>query len=159
MTRLNVRKLKRGVLKFMVLEALSTKPMYAYEIIKYIYEKFNGLYKPSPGSIYPILKNMIKRNMVEVKEIDGKKIYEITELGRSEFLKLRENYKDVYPVDPNSKAIVSMLFDIGFLVYKYRKLLTQEDFKIIRDMLISCKENIQNFLESVSIVRKRMQSS
>jgi len=159
MTRLNVRKLKRGVLKFMVLEALSTKPMYAYEIIKYIYEKFNGLYKPSPGSIYPILKNMIKRNMIEVKEIDGKKIYEITELGRSEFLKLRENYKDVYPVDPNSKAIVSMLFDIGFLVYKYRKLLTQEDFKIVRDMLISCKENIQNFLESVSIVRKRMQNS
>ncbi|MEM0174111.1 MAG: PadR family transcriptional regulator, partial [Sulfolobaceae archaeon] len=97
MTRLNIRKLKRGVLKFMVLEALSTKPMDAYEIIKYIYEKFNGLYKPSPGSIYPILKNMIKRNMIEVREVDGKKIYEITQLGREELDKMREQYRDVYP--------------------------------------------------------------
>jgi DNA-binding PadR family transcriptional regulator len=144
--RLSVRKIKRGMLRYLVIEALSTKAMYAYEIIKYIQDKFNGIYKPSPGSIYPILKTLHRKGLINIKEIDGKKIYELTNSGFAEFNKIKEEYKDIFPVDPNSKIIISLLFNIGFLIYKYGKYLDKKDYDTIKNMLNDCKENLSKYL-------------
>ena len=45
----------RGLLRFIVLKFLSEKPISGVEIVKRINQKTKGKWKPSPGSIYPLL--------------------------------------------------------------------------------------------------------
>ena len=50
----------RGLLRFLVLKMLSEKPMSGTEIIEEIQTQ-TGSWKPSPGSIYPLLSWMLKK--------------------------------------------------------------------------------------------------
>ncbi len=73
----------RGDMKFVVLELLQERPMHGYEMMKALEEKSGGFYTPSPGSIYPTLQMLEEGGYVTSKEIDGKKVYTITESGRA----------------------------------------------------------------------------
>jgi DNA-binding PadR family transcriptional regulator len=58
--------------------------MHGYEMMKALEEKSGGFYVPSAGSIYPTLQMLEDRGLVTVAESEGgKKIYSITETGRS----------------------------------------------------------------------------
>ena len=74
---------ERGDLKYVVLELLMEKPRHGYEIIRALDERSGGFYAPSPGAIYPTLEMLADMDYVTVAEQDGKKIYAITDAGRS----------------------------------------------------------------------------
>ncbi len=44
-----------GDLRYVILQLISEKPSYGYEIIKSIQERLGGMYAPSPGVVYPML--------------------------------------------------------------------------------------------------------
>lgn len=73
----------RGDMKFALLHLLRERPMYGYEMIKALEEKSGGFYTPSPGSIYPTLQMLEERGFVSSAEVEGKKVYSITETGRA----------------------------------------------------------------------------
>src|SRR6266516_3964669 len=73
----------RGDVKYALLELLRERPMYGYEMIKALEEKSGGFYSPSPGSIYPTLQMLEERGYVTAKDVDGKKVYSITDAGRA----------------------------------------------------------------------------
>jgi DNA-binding PadR family transcriptional regulator len=81
----------RGDVKFALLELLQERPMHGYEMMKALEERSGGFYAPSAGSIYPTLQMLEDRELVTVQEIDGKKIYKITDAGR---VLLTERQKD-----------------------------------------------------------------
>jgi DNA-binding PadR family transcriptional regulator len=70
-------------MKFALLELLRERPMYGYEMIKALEEKSGGFYTPSPGSIYPTLQMLEERGFVTSEEVEGKKVYQITDSGRA----------------------------------------------------------------------------
>ncbi len=72
----------RGFLKYLMLYMIRKKPMHGYELIKVIEDEFLGLYKPSPGVIYPTLQSLEERGYIEKTESEGRKIYSITNKGR-----------------------------------------------------------------------------
>jgi DNA-binding PadR family transcriptional regulator len=57
--------------------------MYGYEMIKALEEKSGGFYSPSPGSIYPTLQLLEERGLVVAQEVEGKKVYSITDAGNA----------------------------------------------------------------------------
>jgi DNA-binding PadR family transcriptional regulator len=75
----------KGFLRHNVLELLSEKPMSGSEIIDEIEKRTNGRWKPSPGSIYPLLAWL--QDNVYVKEIvaeeGGMKRYALTDKGKA----------------------------------------------------------------------------
>jgi len=73
----------RGDIKFVLLELLQERPMHGYEMIKALEEKTGGFYTPSPGSIYPTLQMLEDGGMVTSAEVEGKKVYTITDAGRA----------------------------------------------------------------------------
>ncbi len=73
----------RGDMKFALLALLQERPMHGYEMIKALEEKSGGFYTPSPGSIYPTLQLLEDRSLVTVNEVEGKKVYSITDAGRA----------------------------------------------------------------------------
>jgi DNA-binding PadR family transcriptional regulator len=77
------RMFEKGDLKYVVLDLLKDKPSHGYEIIRAMEERFMGFYTPSAGSIYPTLQLLEDLGYVKAVEQDGKKVYSITEEGKS----------------------------------------------------------------------------
>ena len=75
----------KGFLRYQVLQALGEKPMSGSEIMDEIEQKTNGHWKPSPGSIYPLLAWL--QDSGYVKELaanqNGLKRYELTDSGKA----------------------------------------------------------------------------
>ncbi|MBB6635002.1 PadR family transcriptional regulator [Cohnella thailandensis] len=89
----------RGEFKFALLELLGSGPMHGYQLIKAMEEKTGGLYTPSAGSIYPNLQLLEEMGLAGSSEVDGKKLYHITDEGRSH---LRERAQNA-PVRPEER--------------------------------------------------------
>ncbi|HLM01241.1 MAG TPA: PadR family transcriptional regulator [Pyrinomonadaceae bacterium] len=73
-------RMRRGDIKFHLLEILKETPRHGYEIISEL-EKQSGGYRPSPGSVYPTLQMLEEGGYLTGEQIDGKKVYTITEQG------------------------------------------------------------------------------
>ena len=73
----------KGLLRFLVLKMISEKPMSGAEIVEEI-EKQTGTWKPSPGSIYPLLASLQKKGFTKElpKNELGFKRYSYTEEGK-----------------------------------------------------------------------------
>jgi len=76
---------RRGAVGAAVLTLLDEQPMHGYELISALEERSGGRWKPSPGSIYPALQRLEQRGFiapVTPTDDDGKRRYELTDLGR-----------------------------------------------------------------------------
>lgn len=72
-----------GDLRLVVLHLIAEKPRHGYEIIKAIEDRVAGAYSPSPGVVYPTLTMLEEIGYVTVTEAAGKKLHDITDLGRA----------------------------------------------------------------------------
>ena len=70
----------RGMLSFLILWLLSKKDMYGQELAKEI-GKRRGT-KPNPGTIYPALRELEKRGLIESKKEGRITSYHISGKGR-----------------------------------------------------------------------------
>jgi len=74
----------KGFLRYQLLELLSDKPMSGSEVMNEIEKRTSGHWKPSPGSIYPLLAwlqdNGFTRELP--MEEDGMKRYKLTDKGK-----------------------------------------------------------------------------
>jgi DNA-binding PadR family transcriptional regulator len=73
-----------GRLRLYLLKLLAEGPKHGYELIRLLENRFLGLYTPSAGTIYPRLQRMESEGLVTHRATGGRKVYEITEAGRSE---------------------------------------------------------------------------
>lgn len=80
-----------GDMKYVILKLLRDKPRHGYEVMKELEDRMHGCYSPSPGTVYPTLQWLEDEGLVVARDVDGKKVYEITDAGRT-FL---EEHKDV----------------------------------------------------------------
>jgi DNA-binding PadR family transcriptional regulator len=75
----------KGFIRYQILESLGEKPMSGSEIMNEIEARTNGRWKPSPGSIYPLLAWL--QDSSHIKELpekqSGMKRYELTESGKT----------------------------------------------------------------------------
>lgn len=87
----------KGLLPIYVLYILSESPSNGNDISHKIGNKTNGLWVPSTGGIYPILKKFEKEGLVEGIWDDPKKkfqkIYSLTNVGQLEFEKRKDLLK------------------------------------------------------------------
>lgn len=96
----------KGFLRYQVISALNEKPMSGSELMEEISKKTDGEWKPSPGSIYPLLAWLQDNQYIkELPTENGLKRYELTQNGKEllqEERKVRENFREaagfmVYP--------------------------------------------------------------
>jgi DNA-binding PadR family transcriptional regulator len=75
---------RHGGLRLYLLKLLDEAPRHGYEVIRLLQDRFLGVYSPSPGTIYPRLARLEEEGLVTHDEVDGKKVYRITDKGRAE---------------------------------------------------------------------------
>ena len=87
---------ERGVVRWLLLDAIARQPRHGYEIIQAIGEKSGGTYRPSPGVVYPTLQMLEELGHARTATRGERKVYEITEDGRSELAAHAEEVREFY---------------------------------------------------------------
>lgn len=93
----------RGFSRYFILELLKKKTYTGKEIIDYAIEQSNGIWKPSPGLIYPLLGRLLDEDLIEETK-DGK--YQLTKKG----IKTGE---DVDAINDIVRKQLDVLFRLG----------------------------------------------
>lgn len=73
---------RRGDIRAALLGLLAERPMNGYEMIGELESRTNGVWRPSPGSIYPTLQALEDEGLVASNETTGKRTFELTDAGR-----------------------------------------------------------------------------
>lgn len=76
-------RVRKGDVRAAILDVLASQPMNGYQIIQQIAERSGGVWKPSPGSVYPTLQQLEDEGLVEGAEGDGRRVLRLTEEGRT----------------------------------------------------------------------------
>ncbi len=99
------RKMGHGDVRGAILVLLSERPMHGYQLIQEISGRSEGLWRPSPGSVYPALQQLEDEGLVRIEQSEGRKVAHLTAEGRdyvqehreelgSPWETARENYGD-----------------------------------------------------------------
>jgi DNA-binding PadR family transcriptional regulator len=81
--RFGGRKARRGDIRAAILALLAEQPMHGYQIIQELAERTEGVWRPSPGSVYPTLQQLEDEELVAPTASEtGKRVYALTDAGR-----------------------------------------------------------------------------
>jgi DNA-binding PadR family transcriptional regulator len=119
---------ERGGVRFLVLEAIAEQPRHGYEIIQHIEQRASGSYRPSPGVIYPTLQMLEELQHARVVEQDGRKVYAITDAGKTDLETNRGSVDEFYarfteeqPWESYAEDFAELMKRVGRLMMTFRK--------------------------------------
>jgi DNA-binding PadR family transcriptional regulator len=134
----------KGLLRFYVFKLLKDKPMSGSEIMEEIEEQTGGQWKPSPGSVYPLLTWLRENGYAEElpREVTGIKRYMLTEKGKK-FFEEHANFEDKLQ---KKMAPMGPLFFLrmGLHADGFQKLQDpiKRFFEALFDLRVALKENL-----------------
>ncbi|HEU5308554.1 MAG TPA: PadR family transcriptional regulator [Acidimicrobiia bacterium] len=97
------RRARRGDVRAAALALLRERPMHGYEMIQELEERTDGVWRPSPGAVYPALQLLEDQGLVVADAEAGKRLFSLTDAGREEAAKAgdRKPWDDVTEgIDP-----------------------------------------------------------
>ncbi len=77
------RKARRGDIRTAALLLLAEQPRNGYQIMQEVEERSEGVWRPSPGSVYPTLQQLEDEGLIRSQESDGQRLLELTDAGRA----------------------------------------------------------------------------
>ena len=84
------RRQRRGDVRAAVLVLLEEEPRNGYQLIQELTERSNEAWRPSPGSIYPVLQQLEDEGLIEATAEGSGRTYALTEAGRALVAEQRE---------------------------------------------------------------------
>jgi DNA-binding PadR family transcriptional regulator len=76
--------MRRGDIRRAILSALTEEPGHGYEVMRRLENRSGGIWRPSPGSVYPTLQMLEDEGLVRSENRDGTRVYEMTDAGREQ---------------------------------------------------------------------------
>jgi DNA-binding PadR family transcriptional regulator len=73
-----------------LLALLTERPMHGYEMIQELDNRTGGIWRPSPGSVYPTLQLLEDEGLIISEASEGRKRFTLTDAGREEAAKVTE---------------------------------------------------------------------
>jgi len=103
---------RRGDVRAAALILLAEEPRNGYQLMQEIEQRSGGVWRPSPGAVYPALSQLEDEGLVRVEERDGRRAYVLTDEGRAYVDERRDGL--VAPWEEMSESVggdVASLFD------------------------------------------------
>lgn len=77
-------RVRRGDIRELLLAGLLDGPAHGYELMSRLEQRTGGRWRPSPGSVYPMLQQLEDEGLVRGSDQSGRKVYELTDEGREQ---------------------------------------------------------------------------
>jgi len=108
------RKARRGDIRTAALLLLAEEPRNGYQIMQEVEERSDGVWRPSPGSVYPALQQLEDEGIIRSEESDGRKLFALTDEGRA-FVQERGTEKPA-PWEQMSGDVSAQAHELGKLI-------------------------------------------
>jgi DNA-binding PadR family transcriptional regulator len=119
------RKARRGDIRTAALLLLAEEARNGYQIMQEVEERSDGVWRPSPGSVYPALAQLEDEGLIRSEETDGRKLFALTDAGRAQ----------VEQRDPKQAAPWEQMSDqVSDQAYGARKLIPEIAFAFAQVM-------------------------
>lgn len=86
----------RGDVRAAMLQLLGEAPMHGYQLMQQIAERSQGAWRPSPGTVYPVLAQLEDEGLVEVTREQGRKLATLTDEGHAYVLEHADELGDPF---------------------------------------------------------------
>lgn len=142
-------KVSRGDVRAAILHLLAEEPMHGYQIMSELSARTDGMWQPSPGSIYPTLNQLEDEDLVRAEEREGKKVYTLTDQGREKV----ESSDEKAPWDrfssPYSSGLMELReagFQLGAAVMQVARAGSDDQAARAREVLDEARRRIYEIL-------------
>jgi DNA-binding PadR family transcriptional regulator len=109
---------RRGDVRLALLRLLAEEPRNGYQLMQAIEERSEGLWRPSPGSVYPTLAQLEDEGLIRSVQAEGARRFEITDAGREH---LADRTDEPSPWAPAEGDAENPLSELGPLVIQIGK--------------------------------------
>jgi DNA-binding PadR family transcriptional regulator len=75
---------------------LAEQPMHGYQLMQAMAERTNGVWRPSPGAIYPTIAQLEDEGLVTTLAEGGRKLVTLTDAGRAYLVDNAETLADPF---------------------------------------------------------------
>ena len=105
------RRATKGDIRSVILSQLSEGPSNGYGLIKAIAEKTGGAWRPSPGSVYPTLQQLVDEELI-VPKGDGRKTeFELTDAGKTYVAEHADDFAKAWDATPGRSQEAGAFFE------------------------------------------------
>jgi DNA-binding PadR family transcriptional regulator len=145
----------RGDVRTAVLALLAEGPRHGYQMIQEIAERSGGAWKPSPGSIYPVLSALQDEGLVDDEKIEGRRVFSLTDAGRARVAERADELAHVF--DANSAEaegdevtdLRQLLFGVGSAAVQVISTGTPDQVAAARGVLQQARRELYLLLAEV----------
>jgi DNA-binding PadR family transcriptional regulator len=140
---------RRGDVRAAILALLTERPMHGYEMIQEIGQRSNGLWRPSPGSVYPTLQLLVDEGLIVGTESEGsKRLFELTDAGREATATAQTPpWEEIAEgADPNEVNLRAAFGQLAAAVFQSAHAATPEQQKRIGEIVNKARRDIYGVL-------------
>jgi DNA-binding PadR family transcriptional regulator len=107
----------RGNVRAAILALLREEPRHGYSIMTELAARSGGVWRPSPGSVYPVLQQLQDEGLVASTDADGRKVFDLTEAGREHVEEHAEELHEPWHAGDRGPraAVQSLMHETGAL--------------------------------------------
>jgi len=102
----------RGILRLYILSMLSKRQETGYSIMRTIEDKTEGAWRPGPGTVYPLLRSLVKERLLERVGTEATSTtvkYSVTKNGRQE---LEEMQRMLASAGKRERVMIRLFADL-----------------------------------------------
>jgi len=144
-------KARRGDVRAAILAVLAEQPMNGYQIIQEIAEHSGGMWKPSPGSIYPTLQQLEDEGLVTADAEVGRRTFTLTDEGRTYVAEHADEVSAPWeamtaPADDDENGLKPLLGQVAAAMWQILAAGTPDQQARARDALAELRRKLYGIL-------------
>jgi DNA-binding PadR family transcriptional regulator len=141
---------RRGDVRAALLTLLAEEPRNGYQLMQEIERRSEGVWRPSPGSVYPALQQLEDEGLVRSDESEGRKLFHLTDAGREA---AETATAEGAPWDAASESVDSDAWElfgvarqVGMAIFQIAQVGTAEQLASAREVLTSARRSLYGIL-------------
>ena len=143
-------KVGRGDVRAAILALLSEKPMHGYQIITELTERSGGVWRPSPGSVYPTLQSLEDEGLIIADKAEGRRVFDLTVEGLKEAKAAGDGpapWEDAaQDADRSLVDLRNLTFQVGAAIMQVAQAGSAEQIKAVHGILNETRRKIYQVL-------------
>src|SRR3954452_13862732 len=142
---------RRGDVRAALLVLLAEEPRNGYQLMQEIERRSDGVWRPSPGSVYPALQLLEDEGLVRVAPEQGGKEYELTDAGRAEVEARGDDLGTPWDavkgeVGEGARELMGAMRQIGMALFQLAHSGTEAQVQEAREVLAETRRKLYRIL-------------
>jgi DNA-binding PadR family transcriptional regulator len=142
---------RRGDVRSALLFLLDEEPRNGYQLMQAIEERSNGVWRPSPGSVYPALQQLEDEDLVRGEERDGRRAFALTDAGRAHVSEHRADIETLWEelrgaVPEGLTDVRSLVAQVAAAAMHATRAGDDAQAEQVRDVLVEARRSIYRIL-------------